>query len=131
MQEDLSKRNVRSFLSSRLSVMVNKLDMMISNNHYNDEDIYKEFTKLKNELVSDLRLLYNDDNIKLKFTYDISRNGISTIVCKPLNNFSYYLLNGHDYNTLKEMNISGNNLITDTSTHYEKLLNNHFRKHEL
>lgn len=131
MKEVVNKDNIRNFLSVRLKSMVNKLDVLASTNQCEDIDVYKEFSKLKNELLSDLRLLYNDENIKLEFVYELSKNNISVITCKALNNFSHYLLNGYDYEKIKEMNVIGDDLVTETGKHYEKLLNNNFRKHEL
>lgn len=130
MKEDLSKDNVRGFLSIRLKNMINKLDVLIATNQCDDDVTYKEFTKLKNELLSDLKILYNDENIKLEFEYEISKN-VTTIVCKALNNFSYYLLNGYDYDKLKEMNITGDDIITNPGEFYGNFLKNNYRKHEL
>lgn len=131
MNDENSKNNVRSFLSIRLKSIVDKIDILSTSNHCDNDVINKEFQVLKNSLLCDLNMLYNDENIKLEFSYDIAKDGSSVINCKALNNFSYYLLNGYDYTVVKNMNVTGDNMVSKPYQILNDRLDNNFRKYEL
>lgn len=121
--------NVKNFLTIQLKSMVNKLDVLKNSDHCTEDLIFSEFIKLRNNLIRDIKSLYNDDNIKFEINYEL--DNISIVTFKALNNFTYYLLQGYDYNVVINMKITGDNLITSPSEYYDKMLNNIFRKHEL
>lgn len=121
--------NVKNFLTIQLKSMVNKLDVLKNNDHCTEDLIFSEFIKLKNNLIKDIKSLYNDDNIKFEINYEL--DNISIVTFKALNNFTFYLLQGYDYNVVKNMKVTGNDLITAPGEYYDKMLNNNFRKHEL
>ena len=126
---EVVESNFKKFLDIRLKSIVNKLDLLNSTNQCTDDEIFSEFIKLKNELVKDIKTLYNNDDIKFEIKYELDNASILTF--KALNNFTFYLLQGYDYNVVVNMNVSGDDLINTTNKHYESLLNNNFRKHEL
>lgn len=121
--------NVKNFLTIQLKSMVNKLDVLKNSDHCTEDLIFSEFIKLRNNLIRDIKSLYNDDNIKFEINYEL--DNISIVTFKALNNFTFYLLQGYDYNVVKNMKVTGDNFITVPGEYYEKMLNNNFRKHEL
>ena len=121
--------NVKNFLTIQLKSMVNKLDVLKNSDHCTEDLIFSEFIKLRNNLIRDIKSLYNDDNIKFEINYEL--DNISIVTFKALNNFTFYLLQGYDYNVVKNMKVTGNDLITAPGEYYDKMLNNNFRKHEL
>lgn len=121
--------NVKNFLTIQLKSMVNKLDVLKNSDHCTEDLIFSEFIKLRNNLIRDIKSLYNDDNIKFEINYEL--DNISIVTFKALNNFTFYLLQGYDYNVVKNMKVTGNDLITAPGEYYNKMLNNNFRKHEL
>lgn len=121
--------NVKNFLTIQLKSMVNKLDALKNSDHCTEDLIFSEFIKLKNNLIRDIKSLYNDDNIKFEINYEL--DNISIVTFKALNNFTYYLLQGYDYKVVVEMNVRGDDLIVKPYNHYESLLDGYFRKHEL
>ena len=121
--------NIKNFLTIQLKSMVNKLDALKNSDHCTEDLIFSEFIKLKNNLIRDIKSLYNDDNIKFEINYEL--DNISIVTFKALNNFTYYLLQGYDYKVVVEMNVRGDDLIVKPYNHYESLLDGYFRKHEL
>lgn len=121
--------NVKNFLTIQLKSMVNKLDALKNSDHCTEDLIFSEFIKLKNNLIRDIKSLYNDDNIKFEINYEL--DNVSIVTFKALNNFTYYLLQGYDYKVVVEMNVRGDDLIVKPYNHYESLLDGYFRKHEL
>lgn len=126
---EVVESNFKKFLDIRLKSIVNKLDLLNSTNQCTDDEIFSEFIKLKNELVKDIKTLYNNDNIKFEINYELDNTSILTF--KALNNFTFYLLQGYEYKVVVEMNVTGDDLIVKPYNHYESLLNGNFRKHEL
>lgn len=123
--------DVKNYLNTRLTDIIDKLDVLIKSNHCSDDIIFREFIKLKNQLVKDIKDLYNDDNIKFDIKYELSKHEVSTITFKALNNFTYYLLQGYDYKVVKEMNITGDDMVNKPYKLYNDIIDNNFRKYEL
>lgn len=123
--------DVKIYLNTGLTSIINKLDVLVKSNHCNDDLIFSEYIKLKNQLIKNIKDLYNDDNIKFDIKYELSKHDISTITFKALNNFTYYLLQGYDYKIVKEMNITGDDMVNNQHKIYNEILDNNFRKHEL
>ena len=121
--------NVKNFLTIQLKSMVNKLDVLKNSDHCTEDLIFSEFIKLRNNLIRDIKSLYNDDNIKFEINYEL--DNISIVTFKALNNFTYYLLQGYDYKVVKEMNITGDDMVNNPHKLYNDIIDNIFRKHEL